>query len=264
MAVTESPSWRRWKTVSAIFFFASARTMKLFMNNRSMPERLKVLNAWLGCSTIGSPFRLNDVFMITGTPVRIRNIRAGRTRPGLRKQHLTAVLAAVWPDRDLFALSAPGTVTVEDDGFTRFKPGKNGRHRFLVLDTLECGIALAGSEVKSLRDGRLQLKESYVQLRNGEAFLTGAHISPLESASTHVQANPTRSRKLLLNRGEIARLVGAVERKGYTLVPLSMYWVRGRAKLKVGLGRGKKDYDKRATDKDRDWARDKQRLMRSR
>jgi SsrA-binding protein len=141
---------------------------------------------------------------------------------------------------------------------------KKARHDYFFEEDYEAGLVLQGWEVKSLRDGRLQLKESYVQLRGGEAFLTGAHISPLESASTHVQTNPTRARKLLLNRSEISRLIGAVERKGYTLVPLSMYWSRGRAKLKVGLGRGKKSYDKRATDKDRDWARDKQRLMRAR
>ncbi len=141
---------------------------------------------------------------------------------------------------------------------------KKARHDYFIEEDYEAGLVLDGWEVKSLRDGRLQLKESYVQIKNGEAFLTGAHISPLESASTHVQANPTRSRKLLLNRSEISRLIGAVERKGYTLVPLSMYWARGRAKLKLGLGRGKKAFDKRATDKDRDWARDKQRLLRSR
>ena len=141
---------------------------------------------------------------------------------------------------------------------------KKARHDYFFEEDYEAGLALEGWEVKSLRDGRLQLKESYVQLKDGEAFLTGAHISPLKSASTHVQPNPTRSRKLLLNRSEINRLIGAVERKGYTLVPLSMYWVRGRAKLKIGLGRGKKTYDKRASDKDRDWARDKQRLLRAR
>jgi SsrA-binding protein len=141
---------------------------------------------------------------------------------------------------------------------------KKARHDYFFEEDYEAGLVLEGWEVKSLRDGRLQLKESYVQLKGGEAFLTGAHISPLESASTHVQPNPIRPRKLLLNRSEISRLIGAVERKGYTLVPLSMYWIRGRAKLKVGLGRGKKTYDKRATDKDRDWARDKQRLLRAR
>ena len=141
---------------------------------------------------------------------------------------------------------------------------KKARHDYFFEEDYEAGLVLEGWEVKSLRDGRLQLKESYVQLRDGEAFLTGAHISPLESASTHVQPNPTRPRKLLLNRSEISRLIGAVERKGYTLVPMSMYWIRGRAKLEIGLGRGKKTYDKRATDKDRDWARDKQRLLRAR
>jgi SsrA-binding protein len=141
---------------------------------------------------------------------------------------------------------------------------KKAFHDYFVQENFEAGIELAGWEVKSLRQGRLQLKESYVILKEGEAYLIGAHISPLQSASTHVQPNPTRTRKLLLHRSELNRLIGAVERRGFTLVPLSMYWIRGRAKLKIGLAKGKKDYDKRATEKDRDWQRDKARLMRER
>jgi SsrA-binding protein len=141
---------------------------------------------------------------------------------------------------------------------------KKAFHDYFVQENFEAGVELRGWEVKSLRQGRLQLKESYVVLREGEAYLIGAHVSPLQSASTHVQPDPTRTRKLLLHRSELNRLIGAVERRGFTLVPLSMYWIRGRAKLKIGLAKGKKDYDKRATEKDRDWQRDKARLMRER
>jgi SsrA-binding protein len=141
---------------------------------------------------------------------------------------------------------------------------RKARHEYFIEDRYEAGLSLLGWEVKSMRAGRAQLKEAYVHLRNGEAFLVGAHISPLTSASTHVTADPTRSRKLLLQRSEIDHLVGAVEREGYTLVPLELYWNRGRAKLRVGLAKGKKQHDKRATDKDRDWQRDKARLLRGR
>lgn len=140
---------------------------------------------------------------------------------------------------------------------------KKAYHDFFIEEHFEAGIALQGWEVKSLRAGRVQLKESYVLIREGEAFLFGCHLSPLSSASTHIHADPTRTRKLLLHRDELNRLIGAVERKGYTLVPLAMYWKHGRAKLEVGLAKGKKAYDKRAVEKDRDWQRAKQRLMRS-
>ncbi len=120
---------------------------------------------------------------------------------------------------------------------------------------------LHGWEVKSLRAGRAQLKESYVILKNGEAFLVGSHISALSTASTHVVPDPVRTRKLLLHASELSRLIGHVERKGYTLIPLALYWKKGRAKLEIGLGRGKKMHDKRATEKDRDWQREKQRVM---
>ncbi len=120
-----------------------------------------------------------------------------------------------------------------------------------------------GWEVKSMRAGKAQIAEAYVYLKNGEAFLFGAHLNALNSASTHVVTDPTRTRRLLLNRRELDRLIGAVERRGYTLVPLEMYWKAGRAKLKVGLAKGKKQHDKRATDKDRDWQRDKSRIMKA-
>ena len=141
---------------------------------------------------------------------------------------------------------------------------KKAYHEYFIEEHYEAGLALQGWEVKSLRASRAHLKESYVLLRGGEAFLFGCHISPLTSASTHVQADPTRTRKLLLHKDEIGRLIGLVERTGYTLIPLSMYWKHNRAKLDIGLARGKKEHDKRATEKDRDWERDKQRLMRER
>ena len=141
---------------------------------------------------------------------------------------------------------------------------KKAHHDYFIEERLEAGIVLEGWEVKSLRDGRLQLKEGYVHLKDGEAWLQGAHISPLPTASTHIQPDPVRSRKLLLNRKEIAHLIGAVERRGYTLVPLSMYWSRGRAKLQIGTARGKKQHDKRASEKERDWQREKERLLRKR
>jgi SsrA-binding protein len=138
---------------------------------------------------------------------------------------------------------------------------RKARHDYFIEDRYEAGLALEGWEVKSLRAGRAQLKESYVYVKNGEAFLFGAHFSPLISASTHVHADPTRTRKLLLHRHQLDHLVGAVERRGYTLVPLTLYWKSGRAKLEVGLAKGKKQHDKRDTDKARDWEREKARLM---
>jgi SsrA-binding protein len=140
---------------------------------------------------------------------------------------------------------------------------RRARHDFFIEDTVEAGLALEGWEVKSLRDGRAQLTESYVQIHHGEAWLMGAHFSPLLSTSSHVKADPTRRRKLLLHRGELDRLVGSVERKGYTLVPLDLHWTRGRAKLNVGLAKGKKQHDKRAAKKDRDWERQKARLLKN-
>lgn len=140
---------------------------------------------------------------------------------------------------------------------------KQARHDYFVEETFEAGLALQGWEVKSLREGRVQLKESYVLIKDGEAWLFGAHVSPLLSASTHVQPDPLRTRKLLLHRRELNRLIGAVERKGYTLVPLALYWKRGRAKLEIGLAKGKKLHDKRAAAKERDWAREKQRLLKA-
>lgn len=140
---------------------------------------------------------------------------------------------------------------------------RKARHEFAVEETFEAGLALEGWEVKSLREGRAQLTESYVHLRGGEAWLLGAHITPLLTASTHVQADPTRTRKLLMHRHELDRLVGAVERKGYTLVPLDLHWKKGRAKLEIGLAKGKKRHDKRADQKERDWKRQQARVLKS-
>ena len=138
---------------------------------------------------------------------------------------------------------------------------RRARHDYFIEDRLEAGLALEGWEVKSLREGNAQLTEAYVILRKGEAWLVGAHFAPLRSTSTHVKADPARDRKLLLHRYELDRLTGAVERKGYALVPLDLHWHKGRAKLSIGLGKGKKQHDKRADRKDRDWQRQKERIL---
>lgn len=137
-------------------------------------------------------------------------------------------------------------------------------HDYFIEEKFEAGLALEGWEVKAIRAGRAQLKEAYVIVKNGEIVLIGAHITPLAMASTHVHADPTRTRKLLLHKGEISRLVGQVERAGYTLVPLNLHYSKGRVKLDVGLAKGKKQYDKRAAVKDREWDREQQRLLRNR
>lgn len=141
---------------------------------------------------------------------------------------------------------------------------KKAGHEYHIEQRLEGGLSLQGWEVKGMRAGRVQLKESYVKILRGEAFLIGAHISPLSSASTHVNPDPTRTRKLLLKRAELNRLIGQTERAGYTLVPIALYWKRGRAKLEIGLAKGKKLHDKRASERDRDWQREKERLFKQR
>jgi len=140
---------------------------------------------------------------------------------------------------------------------------KKSRHDFQLEERFEAGLVLEGWEVKSLRAGRVQIRDSYVLLKSGEAFLMGAHITPLATASTHIRPDPTRTRKLLLNRQELSKLIGAVERKGYSLIPTAMYWKKGRAKLEIALAKGKKLHDKRASEKDRDWQRQKQRIIKS-
>jgi len=138
---------------------------------------------------------------------------------------------------------------------------RKARHDYFLEELFEAGLALEGWEVKSLRDGRAQLKESYVIVRHGELYLFGAHISPLASTSTHVHADPTRTRKLLMHRKEIGRLGGAVDRQGYTLVPVSLYWKSGRVKLRIALAKGKKQHDKRAQIKQREWDREQHRIL---
>ncbi|MEI7970079.1 MAG: SsrA-binding protein SmpB [Betaproteobacteria bacterium] len=137
-------------------------------------------------------------------------------------------------------------------------------HDYFIEERLEAGIALQGWEVKSIRAARIQLAEAYVILRNAEVFLIGAHVSPLPTASTHIQPDPTRTRKLLLKAEEIRHLIGKVERAGYTLVPLDMHFTRGRIKLEIGLAKGKKQHDKREAAKEREWKVEQQRLMRNR
>jgi len=141
---------------------------------------------------------------------------------------------------------------------------KKARHDYFIEDRFEAGLALQGWEVKSLRAGRIQLSDAYVFVKEGEAYVSNIQITPLPTASTHIHPEPTRVRKLLLHREEISKLIGAVERKGYTLVPLAMYWKAGRAKLDVGLAKGKQKHDKRASEKEREWQRDKQRLLKAR
>ena len=138
---------------------------------------------------------------------------------------------------------------------------KKSRHDFILGERYEAGLVLEGWEVKSLRAGRIQLRDSYVIVKDNEAFLLGALITPLPTASTHIQPDPQRTRKLLLHREELNKLIGAVERKGFALIPTAMYWKRGRAKLEIALAKGKQAHDKRASEKDRDWSREKQRLL---
>jgi SsrA-binding protein len=138
---------------------------------------------------------------------------------------------------------------------------RKARHDYFIETIQEAGLVLEGWEVKSMRAGRAQISEAYVTLNKGEAWLIGAHFSPLTSTSTHIKADPVRARKLLFNRYELDRLTGAVERKGYALIPLNMHWHKGKAKLDVGLGKGKKQHDKRADQKDQDWQRQKERIL---
>ncbi len=140
---------------------------------------------------------------------------------------------------------------------------KKARFNYHIEERFEAGLALEGWEVKSLRAGRAQLNDAYVGIRHGEAWLFGSHWSPLPSTSSHYRPEPTRHRKLLLHRRELDRLIGATERRGYTLVPTALYWRHGVAKLEIALAQGKKQHDKRATEKERDWQRDKQRVLRT-
>jgi SsrA-binding protein len=148
------------------------------------------------------------------------------------------------------------------DAERQIAQNRRARFDYFIEDTFEAGIALQGWEVKSLRAGKAQITEAYVIVKNSEAFLLGAHITPMIQTSSHVIADSTRTRKLLLQRRQIDLLMGKVDRAGYTVVPLDMHWTRGRAKLTIGLAKGKKQHDKRDTEKDRDWAREKGRTLR--
>ena len=138
---------------------------------------------------------------------------------------------------------------------------KKAKHDYQLEDRFEAGLALEGWEVKSLRAGKVQMRDSYILLQNGEAYLFGTLITPLPTVSTHIKPQSQRNRKLLLHRSELNRLIGAVERKGYTIVPTALYWKNGKVKLEVALAKGKQAHDKRQTEKDRDWQRQKQRIM---
>lgn len=152
--------------------------------------------------------------------------------------------------------------TKSKQGSNTIAVNRRARHEYHIEETLEAGLVLAGWEVKSLRAGKAQLTDTYILIKDGEAWLLGSHITPLLSASTHVVADPTRTRKLLLHRKEIARLLGQINQKGFTCVPLSLYWKGNKVKCQLALVKGKQLHDKRASDKDRDWERQKGRLMR--
>src|ERR1700730_5659273 len=139
---------------------------------------------------------------------------------------------------------------------------KKAFHDYFIEERFEAGMALEGWEVKSIRAGHVQVKEAYVVVKGAEIYLIGCHVTPLASASTHIQADPTRTRKLLLHAEEIRKLIGKVERAGYTLVPLDLHYTRGRVKIEVGLAKGKKQHDKREAEKEKDWKREQHRLMR--
>jgi SsrA-binding protein len=151
----------------------------------------------------------------------------------------------------------------EKKGESSIAQNKKARFDYFIEERLEAGLALQGWEVKSMRAGKAQLTDSFVIFRDGEAWLLGSHVTPLNTVSTHVVAEPKRTRKLLMNRREIDRLIGLVERKGYTLIALELYWSKNRVKVAVGLAKGKKQHDKRDTEKDRDWQRDKARALKA-
>lgn len=148
-------------------------------------------------------------------------------------------------------------------GIKLIAQNKKAFHEYFMTERFEAGITLQGWEAKSLREGRAQLVDSYVLVKNGEAFLIGMNITPLKTTSTHFEPDPTRTRKLLLHQSEIDKLIGQVERKGFALIPLSLYFKKSRVKLEIGLAKGKKERDKRAVEKERDWAREKARILRN-
>lgn len=144
---------------------------------------------------------------------------------------------------------------------TTIAQNRKARHDYFIEDRFEAGLVLEGWEVKSLRAGRIQLDQAHILLKAGAAYLFGSLITPLQTASTHIHPDPQRTRKLLLHQRELSKLIGSIERRGYTLIPLSLYWKNNRVKIEIGLAKGKKLHDKRDTEKQRDWAREKQRLL---
>ena len=161
-----------------------------------------------------------------------------------------------------FVVHGVGKTPLKDYQAMSIIENRKAFHDFFIEERHEAGIILEGWEVKAIRAGRSNIKEAYVIVRDEELFLFGMHISPLPSASTHVHADPVRTRKLLMHKKEISRLIGKVERAGYTLVPLNLHFLKGRIKLEIGLAKGKKQHDKREDEKKKDWDREKQRLMR--
>ena len=171
------------------------------------------------------------------------------------------LIGAVGRSADRIARVSKQNTKTKSGGSPLISVNRRARHDYHIEDAFEAGLALEGWEVKALRAGRGSLQESYVIIKDGEAWLIGCNISPLPTASTHVQPDPIRTRKLLLHDHELSRLIGATEQRGYTLVPLNMHWKRGRAKLDIALAKGKKKFDKRAAQKEQDWQREKQRLL---
>ncbi|MDR3417026.1 MAG: SsrA-binding protein SmpB [Nevskia sp.] len=151
----------------------------------------------------------------------------------------------------------------KDEAPKQIAVNRRARFDYFIEQTFEAGLVLEGWEVKSMRAGKAQVTEAYVIIKDEEAWLLGAHITPLGQASTHIHPDPTRTRKLLLQQRQIAELIGKVERAGYTIVPLDLHWTRGRAKVQIGLAKGKKQHDKRADSKEKDWKREQGRLLRS-
>ena len=153
--------------------------------------------------------------------------------------------------------------SIKKDNGSQIAVNKKARFDYQIQETFEAGLVLEGWEVKSLRDGRSQLKEGYVNIKNGEAWLVGVNISPLKTVSTHIKLDPLRPRKLLLHRTELDRLIGSVERKGFSLIPMKLYWKRGNVKIEIGLGKGKQKHDKRQSQKEKDWSKQKSKMIKS-
>ncbi|MEE2783818.1 MAG: SsrA-binding protein SmpB [Pseudomonadota bacterium] len=174
------------------------------------------------------------------------------------------IYSAPIPNSHTNVAKGKGNSTKAGSGSGTIAQNRRARHDYHLEQRFEAGIALLGWEVKAIREGRVALVDSYVALHKGEAFLTGANITPLLAASTHVIAEPQRMRKLLLHARELAQLFAATQQKGFTCIPTAMYWKGNKVKLEIALGKGKQLYDKRATKKDQDWQRDKARLMKSR